>query len=412
MSSCLIHKGVACGRVTAPPSKSYAHRYLLASFLASIDDTHNFCIDNISLSNDISATIDCVKSLGGNISVKEGKLEVSPCKIKNEEATLNCRESGSTMRFIIPISLALNGKASVTGTEKLLSRGLGIYEDIFNTQGIKVKKEKQSFIAEGELKGGRFVVDGTVSSQFITGLLFALPLLKEDSEIEISGELQSKPYIDITLDVLRQYGIVIDVKDNVFYITGNQRYIGKSCYCEGDYSNAAFLDFFNHVGGNVVIEGLKESSLQGDSIFRKYFSLLERGFQTIDIKDCIDLGPILFTMAAVKQGAQFINTRRLRIKESDRVVDMCDELAKVGVKSVINDNEVTIYPIPEDRRGDLQNENIVFNSHNDHRLAMSLTVLSTLFTATLEDYEAVSKSYPGFFDDIRSLNIEIEEDEK
>ena len=412
MSSCLIHKGVACGRVTAPPSKSYAHRYLLASFLASIDDTHTCCIDNISLSNDISATIDCVKSLGGDISTKEGKLEVSPCKIKNDEATLNCRESGSTMRFIIPISLALIGKASVTGTEKLLSRGLGIYEDIFETQGIKVKKEKQSFIAEGELKGGRFVVDGTVSSQFITGLLFALPLLKEDSEIEISGELQSKPYIDITLDVLRQYGIRIKEKENIYHITGDQRYIGKSCYCEGDYSNAAFLDFFNHVGGNVVIEGLKESSLQGDRIYRKYFSLLEKGFQTIDIKDCIDLGPILFTMAAVKQGARFINTRRLRIKESDRVVDMCDELAKVGVKSVINDNEVTIYPIPEDRRRDLQNENIVFNSHNDHRLAMSLTVLSTLFTATLEDYEAVSKSYPGFFDDIRSLNIEIEEDEK
>ncbi|MBP5474151.1 MAG: hypothetical protein J6X92_05290, partial [Bacteroidales bacterium] len=118
------------------------------------------------------------------------------------------------------------------------------------------------------------------------------------------------------------------------------------------------------------------------------------------------------TMAAVKQGARFINTRRLRIKESDRVVDMCDELAKVGVKSVINDNEVTIYPIPEDRRGKVQNEKIVFNSHNDHRLAMSLTVLSTLFTATLEDYEAVSKSYPGFFNDIRSLNIDIEKDEE
>ena len=412
MRTCLIHKGVACGRVTAPPSKSYAHRYVLASFLASIDDAHTYCIDNMTLSNDISATIDCVKSLGGNISAKDGKIEVSPCKIKNDEATLNCRESGSTMRFIIPISLALIGKASVTGTEKLLSRGLGIYEDIFRSQSISIKKEKQSFFAEGELKGGRFVVDGTVSSQFITGLLFALPLLKEDSEIEISGELQSKPYIDITLDVLKQYGIVIEVKENIFHIAGNQRYIGKDCYCEGDYSNAAFLDFFNHVGGDVVIEGLKESSFQGDSIFRKYFSLLDKGFQTIDIKDCIDLGPILFTMAAVKQGARFTNTKRLRIKESDRVVDMCDELAKVGVKSVINDNEVTIYPIPEDRRRDLQNENIVFNSHNDHRLAMSLTVLSTLFTATLEDYEAVSKSYPGFFNDIRSLNIDIEKDEE
>ena len=412
MRTCLIHKGVACGRVTAPPSKSYAHRYVLASFLASIDDTHTYCIDNISLSNDIAATVDCVRSLGGNIFVNGNKIEVSPCKLSNNDTTLNCRESGSTMRFIIPISLALIGKTSITGTEKLLSRGLGLYEDIFDTQGIRVKKDRQSFVAEGELKGGHFDVDGTVSSQFITGLLFALPLLKEDSEIEISGEFQSKPYIDITLDVLRQYGIVIEVKDNIFHIAGNQRYIGKSRYCEGDYSNAAFIDFFNHVGGDVFIEGLKENSLQGDSVFRNYFSLLDKGFQTIDIKDCIDLGPILFTMAAVKQGARFTNTKRLRIKESDRVVDMCDELAKVGVKSVINDNEVTIYPIPEDRRGKVQNEKIVFNSHNDHRLAMSLTVLSTLFTATLEDYEAVSKSYPGFFNDIKSLNIDIEEDEK
>ncbi|MBO7522553.1 MAG: hypothetical protein J6T30_01725, partial [Bacteroidales bacterium] len=274
MKSCLIHKGVANGSITAPPSKSYAHRYLLASFLASIDDAHTYCIDNMTLSNDISATIDCVKSLGGNISVNGNKIEVSPCKLSKNETTLNCRESGSTMRFIIPISLALIGKAFITGTEKLLSRGLGIYEDIFRSQSISIKKEKQSFFAEGELKGGRFVVDGTVSSQFITGLLFALPLLKEDSVIEISGELQSKPYIDITLDVLRQFGISIDVKGNIFHIAGNQRYKGKNCYCEGDYSNAAFIDFFNHVGGKVVIEGLKENSLQGDSAFRNYFSLL------------------------------------------------------------------------------------------------------------------------------------------
>lgn len=398
MSTCYIGKSIASGTVCAPPSKSYAHRLLLAAFLSRKQVT----ISNIELSNDISATIDCIQTLGGQVSVAGHSVTVSATS-GDAPAVLDCRESGSTLRFMIPVALAMRSNATFTGTEKLFSRGLGEYEKIFSSQGIRYAKSASSLSVNGRLCSGSFNIDGSISSQYITGLLFALPLLDGDSCITITPPIQSRPYIDITLDVLQRAGVKAYMEGCRIDIPGGQSYNLGDCSVEGDWSNAAFLDIYNYLGGKVQIEGLNTQSLQGDKIYREYFEKLSQGRCTIDLANCIDLGPVLFTMAAIKHGARFENTARLRIKESDRVSDILQELAKVGAKSVCGDNFVEIEPFVADN---LKKE-IIFSSHNDHRLAMSLSALASTIGARIDGCEAVAKSFPDFYNVLKHLNIDV-----
>lgn len=410
MKYCRIHKSIAGGTVAAPPSKSYAHRLILASFLASLEkDAGMQTVSNIALSEDIKATLDCVNALGCEFSFDGNSVSMPGNSLStSDRIVLECNESGSTMRFMLPVALALAGNAVVKGTPKLLSRGLGVYTDIFNEQGVKYSSADNYLSANGKLKSGVFRIDGSISSQFVTGLLFALPLLENDSRIEIMGELQSRPYVDITIDVLERYGISVRFEDNAILVPGGQHYHAVDSVCPADWSNAAFLDFFNYIGGKVNVTGLDSDSLQGDRIYKECFRMLDNGFCTIDVKNCIDLGPVLFTMASIKHGATFVNTRRLRIKESDRVADICTELAKTGAEFRIEENSVTIKP------GTLtdQTPEIEFDSHNDHRLAMSLAVLASVFGATVKDCGAVAKSFPDFFEKIQKLDIFAELYEK
>ncbi|MCQ2050626.1 MAG: 3-phosphoshikimate 1-carboxyvinyltransferase [Bacteroidaceae bacterium] len=410
MKYCRIHKSIAGGTVAAPPSKSYAHRLILASFLASLEkDSCVQTISNIALSEDIKATLNCVKALGCRFDIEANSVSMQQNKLNmTDPIVLECNESGSTMRFMLPVALALAGNAVVKGTPKLLSRGLGVYTNIFDDQGIVYSSDNNSLSAKGKLKSGVFKIDGSISSQFVTGLLFALPLLENDSRIEIMGELQSRPYVDITIDVLERYGISVRFEDNAILVPGGQHYHAVDSVCPADWSNAAFLDFFNYIGGKVNVTGLDSDSLQGDRIYKECFRMLDNGFCTIDVKNCIDLGPVLFTMASIKHGATFVNTRRLRIKESDRVADICTELAKTGAEFRIEENSVTIKP------GTLtdQTPEIEFDSHNDHRLAMSLAVLASVFGATVKDCGAVAKSFPDFFEKIQKLDIFAELYEK
>lgn len=410
MKYCRIHKSIAGGTVAAPPSKSYAHRLILASFLASLEkDAGMQIVSNIALSEDIKATLDCVNALGCEFSFDGNSVSMPGNSLStSDRIVLECNESGSTMRFMLPVALALAGNAVVKGTPKLLSRGLGVYTNIFDDQGIVYSSDNNSLSAKGKLKSGVFKIDGSISSQFVTGLLFALPLLENDSRIEIMGELQSRPYVDITIDVLERYGISVRFEDNAILVPGGQHYHAVDSVCPADWSNAAFLDFFNYIGGKVNVTGLDSDSLQGDRIYKECFRMLDNGFCTIDVKNCIDLGPVLFTMASIKHGATFVNTRRLRIKESDRVADICTELAKTGAEFRIEENSVTIKP------GTLtdQTPEIEFDSHNDHRLAMSLAVLASVFGATVKDCGAVAKSFPDFFEKIQKLDIFAELYEK
>lgn len=403
MSVCHIAKSIARGRVAAPSSKSYAHRLLLAAFL----NGRRTLVDNIDLSNDILATIGCIRALGGEVVIKENKAIISGSKINSQVDVLPCGESGSTLRFMIPVALALRGCAEFTGTAKLFSRGIGEYEKIFAEQGIGYELGENFLRVKGCIKSGIFTIDGATSSQYITGLLFALPLLEGDSKIIITPPVQSRPYIDITLDVLHKAGITATFSENTLSIPGGQHYNLPDCEVEGDWSNAAFLDFYNYIGGNVTVEGLNPDSLQGDKIYRQHFNSLEGGFCTIDIGNCIDLGPVLFTMAAIKHGARFVNTARLRIKESDRINDIVSELEKIGAHAIIDSNSVEIQPAPQATLKALEGRGITFCSHNDHRLAMSLTALASIFGGSIEGCEAVAKSFPRFFELIKGLNIGV-----
>lgn len=395
-----IKKGKASGKVIVPPSKSYAHRLLIAAALTN----KKCCVTNIELSNDIHATINCLETLGKKVTFDKNKVIVETLKNFNElddVLIFNCLESGSTLRFFIPLALTLGKTVIFKGTEKLISRGISVYEEICAKQNIKVIIEQNQITFNGLLKPDTFNIPGNISSQFITGLLFALPLLDSDSYVNITTNLESANYVDITLDVLRLTGIEIVNIDNRYIIKGSQEYQVSNFIVEGDYSNAAFLDALNYLDGNVELIGLKENSIQGDKIYKKYFKLLSCGYTDIDLQNAIDLGPILFVMASIFHGAHFINTKRLKIKESNRINDLALELNKFGINVEEYDNEVII------KKQELQKPTEILTGHNDHRIVMSLSVLLTLTGGYIQDEDAVKKSYPRFFEDLKQIGIEV-----
>ena len=395
-----IKKSKAFGTIEVPPSKSYAHRLLIAAALSN-----KTCkLQNIELNNDVRSTIKCLETMGKKITINQSDVIIET-KIKYadlpEKLEFECFESGSTLRFMIPIALTLNRLLVFKGTEKLMSRGISVYEEICKSQQIEVIKEKDQIILNGVLKPDTFNIPGNISSQFISGLLFALPLLNEDSYINITTDLESANYIDMTLDVLQDAGIEVVNLDNRFIVKGSQEYKEINQKIEGDYSNAAFLDSFNYLDGNVNLTGLKENSMQGDKVYKKYFNLLSKGFAEIDLKNAIDLGPILFTFASIFHGGHFINTNRLTIKESNRIKDLEEELNKFGITLELPDNEVII------KKQEINAPTEVLDGHNDHRIIMALSVLLSITGGKIKGEDAVSKSYPNFFNDLKELGIEV-----
>lgn len=393
-----IEKSKAQGVINAPPSKSMAHRNLICGALSNKSE-----ISNVAYSQDILATLDCLKALGATINKNNGNVtigDVNPFNAKS--VTLDCRESGSTLRFMLPLCLLSNEEKTLTGSGRLLDRPMTVYENLFKEKGISFYKDSKCIKVKGKLKGGVYTVDGGVSSQFISGLLFALPLLEEDSVINIVGDLQSRSYLNLTLSSLKTFGINVDSSDiRNIKIKGNQRYISQNIAVEGDYSNAAFFEALNFLGGNVTVNGLDKNSLQGDKVYLDLLPILEKGKGKISLADCPDLGPILFTVAAAKNGATFTDTARLRIKESDRVLCMEKELSKFGVKMDIEENCVKVYG------GELKRPTENLYGHNDHRIVMSMAVLSSLTGGTIEDAGAVNKSLPDFFEIIKGLGIKV-----
>ena len=388
-----IEKGEAKGTVEAPPSKSYGHRLLICGALAEGESV----IEGISQSVDMAATLECVRALGVDFQ-KTGDTVSLNGGIKAGKRVFNCYESGSTLRFFIPLALLTGDECTFVGTERLMSRGIEIYDEIFTKQNISCVKTPGSITLKGKLKPDVFSLRGDISSQFISGLLFALPLLNGDSIITVTTELESRAYIDITIECLSAFGVEIVKGNGTYYIRGNQKY--KPCHqkVEGDYSNAAFLDAFNILGGDVSVLGLNDSSAQGDKIYREYFEKINSSSPTLDISGCPDLGPVLFALAACKNGAVFTGTKRLRIKESDRGEAMKQELYKLGVDVEILENSIRVGTGAKMPACELC-------GHNDHRIVMALTVLLSLFGGVIDGCEAVSKSYPDFFEQISSLGI-------
>lgn len=389
----------ANGTVLAPPSKSMAHRMLMGAGLAEGTSV----VENIDLSEDIKATLGMLKALGGQYKIEGHKVimqGVGGKKLQTNQK-LNSNESGSTLRFFIPLLLSGGEKAEFTGAKRLLERPLGIYEEICKEQGILFEKSDTGLKVEGQLKASHFKVQGNISSQFITGLLFALPLLKEDSVLEVLPPVESRAYIDMTLEALQTFGIKVRQEGNTFYIAGNQSYQAKDVTVEGDYSNAAFLDAFNLIDGNVNVTGLREDTLQGDRIYKSYYQVLKEEYPVMDLAECPDLGPILMGMAAAGNGARFTGTRRLRIKESDRGAVMAEELAKFGIQVDVMENEIVVH------KGTLVRPNELLNSHNDHRIAMTMATLCTITGGTIDGAESVRKSFPNYYDVIEQLGINV-----
>ena len=324
----------------------------------------------------------------------------------NKPVIADCRESGSTLRFFIPIMLLCSGEGSLTGSEYLFKRPLGVYEEICKNQGITFNLCGNTLTLNGKLKSGSFHIKGNISSQFISGLLFCLPLLENDSYINITEPVESRSYINMTIDALNKFGVEVTWQnENTLFIRGNQSYKPNDLSVEGDYSNAAFLDAFNLIGGNVDVLGLDEASLQGDKVYKLLFDKLKDGIPTIDINDCPDLAPILITLAAMLNGAKFTGTKRLEIKESNRGKAIATELSKFGADIKVFDNEIIV------SKSELHRPENLLYGHNDHRIVMSLSIISSCFGGKISGYSAVKKSYPDFFETIKNLKVDIQQGE-
>ena len=386
------------GQVTAPPSKSMSHRLLICAGLSEGESE----IKNIAFSEDVLATIDCLEAMGAEIKISGDSVTVKGT-LPKKTATYHCRESGSTLRFFIPLAMLGEGTSLFKGYGRLMERPMQVYENIASERGIPYEKDSEGIYVGSGLASGRYVLPGNVSSQFVSGLLFALPLCQGDSEIELTDNIESRSYIDMTIEALSLFGVNAQWKnETTLYIKGNQSYKSVRLTVEGDYSNAAFLDAFNFIGGEVEVTGLCESSLQGDRIYKEYFSLLRQGTPTLDIKNCPDLAPIIMTLAAANNGCRLINTQRLKIKESDRGAVMAQELSKFGADIKVSDNEIVI------DKATLYRPKDDLYCHNDHRVVMSLAVLSSLYGGRLMGAEAVKKSFPDFFDKVKALGMEVE----
>lgn len=415
------------GSLKIPPSKSMAHRAVICAGLSK----GTSIIENIEYSDDIIATINAMKALGVDIVEKKNTLIINGEKIfSKRERTIDCNESGSTLRFIMPIALVKDGESRFLGKGNLGKRPLNVYYEIFDKQGIEYKYEENilnTFI-RGNLKPGEFKVKGNISSQFISGLLFALPLLNGDSKIIITTNLESKGYIDLTLSMLSKFGIIIEnLGYKEFRIKGNQNYKAFNYRVEGDYSQGAFFFAAGALNNDVVCYDLDDKSKQGDkevidilknmgaTLIKKtttnndlkecglgFISKSLKGV-TIDASQCPDIIPAMAVVASLAEGeTKIINGERLRIKECDRLNAISTELKKLGANIEELENSLIINGVKSLKGGKV-------SSHNDHRIAMSLAIASTVCeeNVIIDNGDCVKKSYPNFWNDFISLGGEI-----
>ena len=403
--------GILSGAVMPPPSKSQAHRLLICAALA----TEPCTIVCSALNDDIVATMNCLNALGADIKYSDGVFTVLPVKLQ-KGATLNCGESGSTLRFLLSVAAALGADATFLGAGKLPQRPNGALCDALALHGIEFEKQTPDaelpLTCRGSLAAGNYRLPGNISSQYLTGLLFALPLLEQESTIEITDGLTSASYVDMTIDAVRRAGITISNKGNIYEIKGRQQYhLPQRTVVEGDWSAAAFWLVAGVIGKHpITVQGINYDSLQGDRCIvdhlRKMGAFIEIAdnrvvafpsqlFGTdLDCMDTPDLVPILAVAAAAASGStEFYNVGRLRYKESDRLAAMQKTLAAFGIASSVGEDTFTVY-------GGTPVAKSAVDSFGDHRIAMSAAILSTIADGetTILGAECVAKSYPSFYD--------------
>lgn len=389
------------GDITVPPSKSISHRALICAALAD----GKSCLHNVLDCEDTRATEDALRLLGADISHCGGKTVVDGISRRAEEAHIDCRESGSTLRFMIPIAAALGTKTTFNGSANLPNRPITPYLEEFPRHGVRFLSEKMPYVIEGKLTGSEFSVTGDISSQFITGYMLAMPLMGEVNEkrvIRLTSELQSRPYAELTADVMRTFGVEVNIGENDFTVPANVCFMPKDYTVEADMSQAAFFLVANAIGAGTVPLNLNYESVQGDRVIVEITKDYTRnGGKAFDVnaENIPDLVPILTVLACFADGTSHITgCQRLRIKESDRLAAISGELNKLGADIEAGPDHLTIHGVKELHGGDC-------NTYNDHRIAMSLAVASQRCTdqIIIRGAECVSKSYPDFFTDFRTL---------
>ncbi len=402
-----IQPALLKGCITPPPSKSQAHRAVIAAALSGGVST----LDNLEWSQDIDATLNCMAAMGAGVE-QTGEHEVrihglgrSIPQNADHRICFDCGESGSTLRFLLPVALAVAGGGIFTGRGRLMERPQQPYFDLFEQQGIFYEQNNGVFAVKGALKPGTFRLPGNVSSQFVTGLLYALPLLDAGSEIVLTTPLESEGYVDMTLEVLEQFGIRVERGENRFLVPGAQQYQSRDTDMEADWSQAAFWYAAKALGSAVDVLGMNKTSRQGDRCIAACCEKLAQGGDvTLDVSQCPDLVPALAAMAAVRQGtARIVNAARLRIKESDRLAAVTQALNAMGAAVTEQPEGLTIVGREVLAGG------VCVDSRNDHRIAMMAAVAATCCRQpiTVLDAHCVSKSYPGFWEDYEALGGKI-----
>jgi 3-phosphoshikimate 1-carboxyvinyltransferase len=426
MTTLTIVPNALTGNVWVPSSKSMGHRALICAALAEGESR----VENISLSKDIRATQRCMEALGASFSETAGKdgrvtFTVRGGYPRQRASLMDCGESGSTLRFLIPLAAVDGSCYTFIGQGELGSRPLDPYEVIFRSQGLRFAYGKNSHFPleiQGPLSGGTFTVPGNVSSQFISGLLFALPLLPDASRLEVTGTFESRSYVALTLSALKAFGIrILEESERVFRIPGGQAYQPCSGPVEGDFSQAAFWLVAGALGKGMLVQGMLPDSLQGDRAILPILGQMgaslvpdQGGIRShhaclhgtvIDASDCPDLVPVLSVAAALADGhTDIIHAERLRLKECDRLKAMATELNKIGAHIEERPDGLSIDGVSHFTGGTV-------DSWNDHRVAMSLAVASIgcREKLTLTGAESVAKSYPAFWQDFAAAGGQYEQ---
>lgn len=415
-----VQSAVLSGTVNIPPSKSLSHRAVLAAALAEGESV----IENLVFSEDIEATCAAITGLGVQVSRGKDSLRIlGRGKLEIPASPLQCRESGSTLRFLIPFAGLVEGPVVFTGEGKLVTRPLDPYFELFNQQGIRYHYDgRLPLLVEGQLKADVFKMPGNISSQFVTGLMYVLPLLDGDSEIVLTSPLESRDYVELTIQVLERFGIRIEtVTPEHYRIQGNQHYRPARYRVEGDYSQSAFWIAAGLMGNGLDLADLAQDTRQGDKRILDIAEAMGGNLSwdsgilkvsptkthgtVVDASQCPDLVPIVATLAAVSSGeTHIINAGRVRIKESDRLKAICTELNKLGACIVEEPEGLVIKGVDRLSSGSVE-------GWNDHRIVMSLAVAAMKCDGpvTIEGSEAVRKSYPHFFEDFTALGGKISE---
>jgi len=386
------------GEISVPPSKSISHRALIAAALAEGESIVADVLD----CEDTRATEDALTALGAVITHEGNITKVKGISSPAEKAAINCRESGSTLRFMIPVTAALGTEASFSGEANLPNRPITPFLEELPRHGIEFLSEKMPYVIKGKLTGGDFPVTGDISSQFITGYMMALPLTGEKCTISLTSELQSRPYALLTADVMKSYGVNVSIGENIFEIPAQSRFISCDYSVEADMSQAAFFLVGDAIGGSITPTNLRYDSVQGDrAIIDIVKQFKESGGQAFDVnaEDIPDLVPIMTVLACFAKGTSHIaGCGRLRIKECDRLAAISDELNRLGAKIEAGEDSLTIHGVESLHGGECE-------TYSDHRIAMSLAIASQRCTepVIIKGAQCVSKSYPTFFEDFRML---------